>query len=608
MKEPYIESLANYNDPESCGCSRETSAEALTGAHSGGVLSRENSINSGADVVVLSGKQHIQMRYGECLDDPTRSETSSTSGNSMRENREVPCFPFVYGTKGRFGKAGSHNPEMYEHGKSDSLIVSTKSPNKVAEAVAEAVERRGLTKENTQQSDTAQTQGWTKAVPSGLERVREAAERSKDEKFSALLHHVTLELLSEAYYELKKYASPGVDRVTWHMYQADLEENLQDLHGRLHRGTYRAKPSRRAYIPKPDGQERPLGIAALEDKIAQRAVVKVLNAIYEMDFLGFSYGFRPGKSAHVALDALAVGIRFKKINWILDADIRSYFDTIDHNWMMKFLKHRISDKRILRLIWKWLKAGVIEDKQWRASEGAPQGSSISPLLANIYLHYTLDQWVQWWREQEANGDVIIVRWADDFVVGFQHKFEAERFKSELQKRFNQFSLSLHPEKTRLIRFGRFARRDAKQIDNKSKPETFKFLGFTHYCGINRNGKFKIVRVTIRERLTAKLKQIKKALRAGMHESIQVQGRWIAMVMKGYFNYHAIPGNRDALETFRTEVTKMWYKTLLRRSQRRRINWKQMGKIVKKWLPTVKKLHPWPEERFAAIIQGRSPVR
>jgi group II intron reverse transcriptase/maturase len=526
----------------------------------------------------------------------------------MRENREIPCLPFEGGSEGRAGKVNDHNPAMNGPGKSDDSIVPTKLPNKAGQPVAEVVEGRGLTKENAGQQNTRRTQG-RESVPSALERIREAAIRNKEQRFSALFHHVTEERLRQAFLRIKRKAAPGTDGVTWEQYEADLDRNVKGLHAKLQRGAYRAKPSRRAYIPEADGRQRPLGIAALEDKIVQRAVTEVLNAIYEADFLGFSYGFRPGRRAHIALNALAIGIRFKKISWILDADIRGYFDSISHEWMVKFLEHRIADRRMLRLIKKWLKAGVIENGEWKASEGgSPQGSSISPLLANIYLHYVLDLWVQQWRRRHARGDVIIVRWADDFVVGFQYGDEASRFKEAVRDRLQKFSLELHPEKTRLIRFGRFARRDCERFDGRSKPETFNFLGFTHYCGVNLNRKFMVGRITQRKRLTAKLHEVKAELRERMHQPIDEQRDWLTSVIPGYFAYHAIPGNWAALGSFRTQCTRLWYKTLRRRSQKSRLTWDRMKELAKAWLPPARILHPWPEQRFAVFIQGRSRMR
>jgi group II intron reverse transcriptase/maturase len=527
----------------------------------------------------------------------------------MRENRESPQPPTGNGPEGRAGKAKSPKPAMYGCGQSDNSVVPTKLLNKMGDAMAEAVEERGLTKENADQQNAPRTQCRTRGVPSALERVRQAALRSRNEQFSSLFHHITTERLKAAFLKIKQDAAPGVDGVTWEQYVENLDKNVENLHVRLQRGAYRAKPSRRTYIPKPDGRQRPLGVATLEDKIVQRAVAEVLNAIYEVDFLGFSYGFRPRRQAHQAIDALAIGIRFKKISWILDADVRGYFDSIDHNWMMKFMEHRVIDKRMLRLIRKWLKAGVIEDGEWTASEaGSPQGASISPLLANIYLHYGLDLWAHQWRQRYARGDVIIVRWADDFVVGFQYEDDAKRFHADLHDRFKKFSLKLHPEKTRLIRFGRFAKRDSRRLDGRKKPETFEFLGFTHCCGVNRNGKFMVCRITMKKRFNAKLHKVKAELRKRMHQSIAEQAKWLSSVVRGYYQYHAIPGNWKILGAFRTQVTRMWYKTLRRRSQKSRLNWDRMTKIADAVLPPAKILHPWPEQRFAATIRGRSPVR
>jgi RNA-directed DNA polymerase len=608
MKESHTEGPASHGGPESCAGAREGAGEALTGVYMGGVLSRENRRNQGADDVVLSGRQHAYAQNGESTSNPARSETSSTCRNSMRENREIPCLPFERDSEGRAGKVDDRNPAMHGHGKSDNSIVPAKPPNKAGRPAAEVVEGRGLTKENASQQNAHRTQS-RESVPNALERIRRAAIRNRKQRFSALFHHVTEDRLRDAFLRIKRNASPGVDGVTWEQYEADLDRNIGDLHSRLQRGAYRVKPSRRVYIPKTDGRKRPLGVASLEDKIVQRAVTEVLNAIYEADFLGFSYGFRPGRRAHIALDALAVGIRFKKISWILDADVRSYFDSINHDWMVRFMEHRIADKRVLRLIKKWLKAGVIEDGEWHTSEeGSPQGASISPLLANIYLHYTLDLWVQQWRGRHARGDVIIVRWADDFVVGFQYEDDASRFKQELRDRLQRFSLELHPEKTRLIRFGRFARRDCERFEGKGKPETFNFLGFTHYCGVNIQGKFLVGRSTQRKRLTAKLHEVKAALRERMHQPVAEQGTWLASVIRGYFGYHAVPGNWQALGAFRTQCARMWYKSLRRRSQKSKLTWDRMKKLAEAWLPPARILHPWPEQRFAVFIQGRSRVR
>jgi group II intron reverse transcriptase/maturase len=428
--------------------------------------------------------------------------------------------------------------------------------------------------------------------------VRQAARKDKDARFTALLHHVDLARLRAAYRAINPKAAAGVDGVTWAVYGQDLEANLQDLHQRLHIGSYRARPSRRVYIPKADGRQRPLGIAALEDKIIQRAVVEVLNAVYEEDFLGFSYGFRPGRKPHDALDALAAGIYKKKVNWILDADIRSFFTSLDQGWLMKFLEHRIADKRILRLIKKWLKAGVIENGNWsQTPEGTPEGGSASPLLANVYLHYVLDRWVWQWRRRHARGDVIIVRWADDFVVGFEHLGDAKQFLKDLRERFAKFSLELHAGKTRLIQFGRFAAQNRKER-GLAKPETFDFLGFTHICGKGRSGHFWLRRITISKRMRAKLHEVNDQLKRRRHLPVPEQGQWLASVVRGHFAYYAVPGNMRAINAFRIQVTRHWFKALRRRSQRHRLNWERMNRLAMHWLPPARILHPYPEVRFA----------
>jgi group II intron reverse transcriptase/maturase len=386
--------------------------------------------------------------------------------------------------------------------------------------------------------------------------------------------------------------------MTWKEYETDLDKRLADLHSRVHRGTYRAQPSKRAYIPKADGRQRPLGIAALEDKIVQHAVVRVLNEIYEEDFKGFSYGFRPGRSQHDALDALWVGIMRKKVSWVLDADVRDFFGSISHEWMVKFLRHRIADRRILRLIQKWLRAGVSEDGQWSKSEvGTPQGAVVSPLLANIYLHYVFDLWVQHWRKHRAAGEVIVVRYADDSVLGFQYRADAERFLRDWRERLQQFGLELHPDKTRLIEFGRFTVASRKQR-GEGKPETFDFLGFTHICGQSRkNGKFLVLRKTMRKRLLTKLKELKEEFRHRWHESVADLGRWLRSVVQGYFNYHAVPGNIASLRSFRLEVARRWLRALRRRGQKHPMTWERLQPIADHWLPLPKILHPYPNLRF-----------
>jgi RNA-directed DNA polymerase len=496
---------------------------------------------------------------------------------------------------------------MHERGQSDSPIVLARSPNNAAQAVAEAAEGSGLAKGN---ADSKTRPGFKAgvSVPSALDRVRRVAQQDREARFVSLLHHVDVDRLRAAYWALKPKAAPGVDGVTWWDYGQDLEGNLRDLHARVHTGGYRARPSRRAYIPKTDGRQRPLGIAALEDKLLQRAVVEVLNAIYQADFVGFSYGFRPGRRAHDALDALAVGIEKRKVNWILDADIRGFYDSIDHEWMLKFLEHRIADRRVLRLIRKWLKAGVIEHGEWSETmEGTPQGASASPLLSNVYLHYVFDLWAHQWRRRNARGDVILVRFADDYVAGFQHRDDAERFLAELRDRLAKFSLELHAEKTRLIQFGRFAAQQRKQRD-LGKPETFDFLGFTHICGKTKSGSFALRRITIAKRRRATLHKVKEELVHRRYLPIPEQGKWLASVVRGHCAYYAVPGNYEAVDAFCGEVTKHWYRALRRRSQRTNLTWERMSRLEARWLPPAKITHPWPNVRFDANTRGRSPVR
>jgi RNA-directed DNA polymerase len=500
---------------------------------------------------------------------------------------------------------------MHGSGESNSCVVPAKQPNKSERTPAEAVEGRPLTKENTRQPNPCRTPS-RESGSSGLERVREAARKDGKLKFTALLHHVSIDLLRESYYSLKKQAAPGVDGVTWQEYGRDREARLAGLHGRIHRGAYRAQPSRRVWIPKPDGKQRPLGIAALEDKIVQHAVGTVLNQIWEEDFLGFSYGFRPGRGQQDALDALWVGIVRRRVNWIVDLDIRSFFDKLQHAWLVQFVEHRIGDQRVVRLIQKWLKAGVLEQGQRiETEEGSPQGAVISPILANLYLHYVLDLWVEAWRKKQATGDVIIVRYADDAVLGFQHREEAERFLGQLRERLAKFGLELHPEKTRLLEFGRYAAARRKK-QGEGKPETFNFLGFTHICGTNhRTGHFTVHRRTIGKRMAAKLKEIRAQLRRRMHERVRGTVLWLQQVVRGYFQYHAIPGNWARLQAFRRDVLRIWFQVLRRRSQRCCLTWKRFDECLGVLLPPIQILQPYPNVRFDAKhpnIRGKNRVR
>jgi RNA-directed DNA polymerase len=481
--------------------------------------------------------------------------------------------------------------------RSDPAIVAVKPTNKAGQPAAEPGEPRAGTKGNTGQQSTCRAQN-RESVSQALDRVRTAARHRKKERFTTLFHHLSVDLFREAFLALKRDAAPGVDGLTWPDYEADLERNLTDLHDRVHRGTYRALPSRRRYIPKSDGRQRPLAVAALEDKIVQKATVAVLNAIYEEDFLGFSYGFRPRRSQHDALDALVVGITSTKVNHILDCDLRTFFDSVSQDWLVRFLNHRISDPRIIRLIQKWLKAGVLEEGVVTTSEtGTGQGSVISPLLANIYLHYAFDLWANRWRQREATGDMIIVRYADDIVVGFQHETDARRFLDMMRDRLEEFALTLHPEKTRLIEFGRYAASNRKRR-GLGKPETFTFLGFTFICGTSRRGYFRIHRKSRRDRMTAKLKEIKEEVWRRLHQSIPEQGHWLKQVVTGYFAYHAVPTNIEALRAFRFHVVSLWGRALRRRSQKDGTTWKRILKIADEFLPKPRILHPWPNQRFA----------
>ncbi|TMG98541.1 MAG: group II intron reverse transcriptase/maturase [Betaproteobacteria bacterium] len=485
---------------------------------------------------------------------------------------------------------------MHEPEKSDLPVVAVKPTNKLGRPRAEPVEPRERTEGNAGKPDMRRTPS-RESMPQGLDRVRQAAREGKKERFTALLHHVTVDLLKDAYSWLKRDAAPGVDGLTWQAYGQDLEANVVALHERVHRGGYRALPSRRKFIAKPDGQQRPLGIAALEDKIVQRAVVEVLNAVYEEDFLGFSYGFRPGRGQHDALDALAVGIGRRKVNWILDADVAGFFDAVSHEWLVRFVEHHIGDERVIRLIRKWLQAGVMEDGAVTPTVvGTPQGAVVSPLMANIYLHYVFDLWADRWRHHPARGQVIIVRYADDIVVGFEHKAQAEQFLADLRQRMEKFALTLHPEKTRLIEFGRFAA-PSRAKKGLGKPETFNFLGFTHICGRSARGRFVLMRKSRRDRMRAKLRAIKEALWRRMHLPIPQLGKWLGQVVRGYFNYHAVPTNTESLAAFKHHVTDLWRRALRRRSQKDRTTWERMTRLAADYLPVARVLHPWPDARF-----------
>lgn len=500
---------------------------------------------------------------------------------------------------------------MNDREKSDSAVVPKKASNKTGTAVheAETVEGRALAEGNRVEVDMHRTQCRAERMPNVLDRIREAARRDEKQRFTSLMHHVyDVDRLRAAYRALRKDAAAGIDRVTWREYGRDLEANLRDLSGRLARGGYRAKPVRRVQIPKADGGQRPLGIPTLEDKIVQRSTVEVLEAIYETDFLGFSYGFRPGRSQHNALDALTVAISRRRVKWVLDADIRGFFDTLDHGWLIKFIEHRIGDQRVIRLIKKWLNAGVLEDgRRVHKQQGTVQGGSISPLLANIYLHYVLDLWTQRWRQTQANGDTVIVRYADDFVVGFANQADGKRFLDELRERFAKFGLELHPDKTRLFEFGRFADDDRRRR-GLGKPETFDFLGFTHYCGKTRRGKFVVKRKTSKKKLRAKLKQVRESLRRRLNWSIPRMGAYLGAIVRGHAAYYGVPFNSRAIASFRWAIARIWKCILERRSERTCVRWERMHRLIARWLPRVHVCHPFPEQRFGVTTQGRSRMR
>ena len=486
---------------------------------------------------------------------------------------------------------------MHEAEKSDLAVVAVKPANNSGPPDAEWAEPRAGAEGNAGQQRTRRAQDRA-SVSQALDRIRKVAKERNKERFTTLLHHVDVPMLRTAFYALRRDAAPGADGLTWQDYESDLGRKIEDLHDRVHRGAYRAQPSRRRFIPKPDGRQRPLAIAALEDKIVQRAVVMVLNAIYEEDFLGLSYGFRPGRSQHDALDALVTGIGNTKVNWILDADIRSFFDMVSQEWLVRFVEHRVGDRRIIRLIQKWLKAGILEDEVVTVSErGTGQGSVISPLLANIYLHYAFDLWANRWRQREATGDMIVVRYADDIVVGFEHEADAHRFLDMMRARLEEFALTLHPEKTRLIEFGRRAAA-GREKRGLGRPETFNFLGFTMICGKSRRGKFLLWRKSRRDRLQAKLLAVKEEMRRRMHQPIPRQGEWLRAVVGGWFNYHAVPTNTRSLQTFRDCVVRLWLRSLRRRGQRDKTTWERMKRLADDYLPKPRILHPWPEQRFA----------
>jgi group II intron reverse transcriptase/maturase len=399
-------------------------------------------------------------------------------------------------------------------------------------------------------------------------RVGQRAKENEGEKFTNLLTHLTAPLLKEAYGLLQKKAAPGIDGETWSSYGENLDVRLLDLEGRIQRGSYHPQPVRRVHIPKSNGGTRPLGIPCLEDKIVQQAARMLMEPIYERSaFVGFSYGFRPGRSPHGALQALAEVIIGKRVNWIIDADIRAFFDNVDHEWMKKFFEHRIGDKRFIRLLMKWLNAGVMEENELHDVEaGTPQGGIISPLYANIYLHYVLDLWVQQWRKRHARGEVYIVRYADDLVMGFQYEEDVRAMRTALAERLARFGLELHPDKTRILKFGRYARKNTA-LNGGQRPETFDFLGFTHICGEYEGGLFRLLRRTSRKKRNAKLSTLRVEMRQRRHDPVRDQHQWLESVLRGHYRYYNLPGNQRALRSFRIHIKDAWERSLQRRSQR-----------------------------------------
>ena len=533
-------------------------------------------------------------------------------GNTSHVNREIPGFlqaslPGM--DTGAQREVGRRTPLMDESGKSDNRVLPEKAPNKARRRVAEGLEGRRLAKRNSRQATTLRTQGRAR-VHAALGRVRQAAEQKKGVRFTALLHHVyAIDTLRAAFYELERDAAPGVDGQTWARYGRELEANLAELSNRVRRGTYRPQPVRRVYIPKRGDakQQRPIGVTTLEDKIVQRATSMVLGAVYEPEFAGFSYGARPGRSAHHALAALDLAMHEKRVKWVLDADLRDFFGSLEHDWLIRFVEHRIGDKRVVRLIRQWLEAGVLEDGTWTRSEtGAPQGGSISPLVANLYMHYVFDLWAERWRRTAARGDVIVVRYLDDFIVGFRYRTDAEQFLTAVRERLGRFGLRLHPDKTRLLEFGRYAAQN-RQERGQGKPETFQFLGLVHSCGQTWKGEFTVRRRTAGDRLRAKLKEVKAELRRRRHDPIPEVGAYLTAVVRGHCQYYGVPGNWQAIRRFRDEVSRHWRQALLRRSQKSRVTWDRMHQLIQRWIPPARIAHPSSWVTFGVMTQGKSPV-
>jgi RNA-directed DNA polymerase len=496
---------------------------------------------------------------------------------------------------GQGREGNSRNPGQHAFEGSDTLVVPQKSLNSRV-TPEEGMEGRGVANGKLGQRNASRTQDRQDAL-THLARVGERAAKKRGERFGNLLSHIKLPLLREAYEKLRpnKKAAAGIDGQTWSEYGENLEARLLDLQERVHRGSYHPPPVRRVHIPKGEGRTRPIGVPTTEDKVLQQAVRMLLEPIYERsEFLGFSYGFRPGRSQHDALEALRVAIVGRRTNWVLDADIQQFFDTIDHGWMQKFLEHRIADTRLVRLLMKWLHAGVMEDgRLYEAKAGTPQGGIISPLLANIYLTYALDQWAHQWRGRHAHGEVYVVRYADDLVMGFEREEDARAMRTAMAERLAKFGLTLHPEKTRILRFGRFAQEHGAD-DGLRKPETFDFLGFTHICARRRGrGKFLLLRQTSRKKRRAKLQAIREEIRRAKHKPPAEQYRWLRLVLLGHYNYYGVPGNTRTMGSFRHQIREYWHRTLQRRSQRARWSHAERTRFDRRFpLPQPRITHPY----------------
>jgi RNA-directed DNA polymerase len=524
-------------------------------------------------------------------------------GRSLRENRETSVGsnrPRLDGRLDDVGKVNSRTPIEHTTEESDDAIVPKTPANQETAVSAEWAEARASTKRNSKQNAVNRMQGRP-VTSNGLQRVRQRAEADKSFRFNNLFHFLKIDLLRESFYQLKRDAAPGIDGITWSMYERTLETTLPDLQERLHKGSYRAKPVKRAYLTKDDGRLRPIGITSIEDKVVQQACVTILNEVFEPLFIGFSYGYRPGRSQHDALDALHEGIIRRKINWILETDLEGFFDSLDHAILMDIVQTRVTDKRLLRLIRKWLKVGWFEDGQRHAADkGSAQGSVISPLLANIFLNAAMDQWFLHWRTTQAQGDVIMVRFADDAVLGFQDATEGRVFLNALRERLERFKLTLQPRKTRLIEFGRFAASNRRER-GKGKPETFNFLGFTHSCSTTRRGTFCIRRQTIAKRLRRKLQEVKAELVRRMHDPLECVGAWLGSVVRGFTNYHGVPGNTRRIRAFYTQIGWLWHWAIRRRSHKARKRWTldRFYRLQRRWIPRPRIVHPYPSIRFDA---------